>query len=130
MKRFQQIIVLTLLVLVFSTACNKAKEDVTPPVVTILSPENNSILSVSDSIWVEVEMRDEDFHEFTLRIEAKKEDSYCCPILEFKKHSHTTFEKYTRMLAPAAAGEYRISVDASDHNGNKTRAESTFGIVE
>ena len=130
MNKFQKLIAVSILIIFSFSACKKAKEDITPPEITILSPANESVVASNDSIWVEVEMRDEDFHEFTLRIEKKNEESYCCPILEFKKHSHGTFEKYTRMLPPAAAGVYRISIDASDHNSNKTRAEALFEVVE
>lgn len=112
--------------ILFSVACNKGKEDIASPEIIILSPERNSLHSISDSLEVRVKISDEDLHNIYIQLEG---DSYCCKAIDLKTHSHDLTFNYQRKLLLPEKGVYRLWVRATDHNGNETEvADHSFSM--
>jgi len=109
-------------------ACKKASDDITSPIVTILSPVEDARQASSDSMLVHVLVEDEDLHDYRVTIKYYEGAALCCTVLDFKRHSHDKLVEYRRMMAPQMAGRYNIAVYAIDHNGNDTAIDHDFEV--
>lgn len=111
--------------LVFATvSCKKeAEEDVTPPSIQIISPENISEWNREDSVLIDILIEDADLHEYQITITKDDEQSY-----EFKAHTHQKSVKFQRSWYPFFKGIHTLTVKASDHNGNKDSKEILFTV--
>lgn len=113
--------------LIFSS-CKKAKDDVSSPIVNILSPLNESQHAASDSLLLHVLVEDEDLHDFRVTVRLYVNDELCCTAFDIKRHSHDNVVEYKRFLEPQAAGRYNISVYAIDHNGNDVTVSHDYEV--
>jgi hypothetical protein len=116
------------LVIIGLSACKKAKDDVSSPVITIRSPLKDTGYSAEDSLFVDVVVEDEDLHDFRLTIRKYNDTGWCCTVLDIKRHSHDQLVTYQRRLAPQEPGLYNISVSAIDHNGNDSSLGHDFTV--
>lgn len=113
--------------LIFSS-CKKAKDDVTNPEISILSPLKESQHAASDSLLLHILVEDEDLHDYRVTVRLYVDDELCCTSFDIKRHSHEKVVEYKRMLEPQAAGRYNISVYAIDHNGNDATVSHDYEV--
>jgi hypothetical protein len=117
-----------LLTLFLLCSCTKAKDDVSNPVISILSPSRESQHAASDSLHLHILIEDEDLHDFRVTVRSYVNGELCCTSFDIKRHAHDKVVEYERMLDPQVAGRYNISVYAIDHNGNDAAVSHDYQV--
>jgi hypothetical protein len=117
-----------LLSIVFFGACKKATDDIASPVVTILSPLQDTQHSSADSLLLHVVVEDEDLHDYRVTVRYYVDGELCCTSFDIKRHDHEKVVEYRRMLAPQTVGQYNMAVYAVDHNGNETTVAHNYEV--
>lgn len=95
------------------------------PVVTLTDPENNSTVSLSDSVHIEGKMTDdESLHEASIIIKnTGTGDTVFTQYPTVHDLKTYTFHYHFR---PVVVGAYKLSVTTEDHDGKSSVAERDF----
>lgn len=128
MQTINKLFILTLLGLsLFIISCDK-NEDTEPPEITILSPQNNEIYNVGDTINIHFEITENDeLHH----IDADLLDTDGNKLWHRHWHRHTQFFEWQDqyIVKQEDLGQtLKLVVEADDHNGNEARKEVSVSV--
>jgi hypothetical protein len=121
MKSLKYILLITFLGTLFmATSCND-EEDLEAPITTILSPSNNEIFSVGDTINIHFEVAENDeLHHIIANLLNESGEK----IWNRNMHDHSQLFvwKDQYIVNESLAGQsLSLIVEADDHNGNLTQ---------
>lgn len=109
-------------------SCKKADTDLTPPVITILSPSEGARTTFSDSISIEAFVEDEELSSVTVLLRQFNGAVPCCPVLNESSSPTSSNFLFNTVLAPQASGPYLLTVSAVDLAGNESEVQLGFTV--
>lgn len=126
--------IFTLLLAMLISSCEEGvallDEDV--PIIKLLSPSSDPLISNGDTLQIQAEISDNDeLHQIKAFI-TRQHSGLLDTVWQLNTHSHTnTYDLYDTYIVEALGGNNRFElvIIASDHNENEGRESLTFNIL-
>ncbi|HLP19651.1 MAG TPA: hypothetical protein VK174_05090 [Chitinophagales bacterium] len=105
---------------------SSCKKDKTPPLITIMQPTDTTVVTIPDSIHIDVSLAEEDgMHEMSIFL---IDDSGDTAFVQYPYVHNLLTARYVGNYFPPVAGIYTLYVTASNHSANSTVASRSVTV--
>ena len=128
-KKFYFLVLFALLFAVLFVGCTKdhgEAPDKEPPVITLISPNNNQAFALGQSIAISADVKDQSKIE-EIHLEITNATTGAFLIHEHYAPDSSAYKLTSSFAAPSAA-TYKIRVEADDEKGNSSDTEVRVSV--
>ncbi|HLP52980.1 MAG TPA: hypothetical protein VK154_18960 [Chitinophagales bacterium] len=105
---------------------SSCKKDKTPPLITIMQPTDTTVVTIPDSIHIDISLAEEDgMHEMSIFLIDNTGDT---AFVQYPYVHNLLTARYVGNYFPSVAGIYTLYVTASNHSGNSTLASRSVTV--